>query len=241
MAVGDSSFCTNYSALPDVQARIDAGLEEFYVRYKNWQTAGRPHDNWAMLFFFMDVADVEAKLSAGWSQPSANNAGGVLDGDCQAFNSYVHFRNTTPLPTVSAAEQANANIPQIQSDPDLLAFQVALAKYFTAQTLSAQDKQYLNGALFVQVDLRPTKAAKNKKGDRRLFAIPGNVLVGFDRNLTDPGWKFVDDGITEALKSIRSNVINVKSAVQLRFGAPDGPPMYEPVELGDGMVIFGRA
>ncbi|MFK0687704.1 hypothetical protein ACFX5Q_05790 [Mesorhizobium sp. IMUNJ 23033] len=234
MPAGDPNFCATYTADPDVDKWIEEGNEEFYVRYKNWLDAGSPKEIDHMTYFFEDNKESKKKLEAGES-PKVN--GGIRQSDCKDFNDFV--AGYVPI-VLNRAALARADLHAIRSsDKDLLQFRAALFSYFVGDKLSDDEKRTINGTLFVQVDIQPIDAGGGE-ADKRLYAIPGNALVGFDRNLGDKRWKYVDEQITKALDSIRGNVINISGAVQLRLGGKGTVPIYEPITIGDGMVIMGR-
>ncbi|MCO5084434.1 MAG: hypothetical protein M9955_22610 [Rhizobiaceae bacterium] len=233
MSAGDPNFCAIYTADPQASVWIEEGNEDFYVRYQRWITQNKPTSLKDMTFFFQNSDKAREKLKAG---EAPNVSGGVLQEDCKAFSDFV--RDYQPV-AVEPDALANAKLNAIaSSDNDLLRFRAALRNYFFGEELTDDEKWILNGALFVQVEMTPIAAGG--KGDKRLYAIPGIALVGFDRNLDDRRWALVDQEISKALNAVRSNVINVAGAVQLRFGGDKAASIYEPVEIGGGMVIMGR-
>ncbi|MET3581710.1 hypothetical protein ABID19_004763 [Mesorhizobium robiniae] len=232
--VGQDDYCGQYSSNDDeVMANISVGNEEFYVRYRNWREAGEPSSTLVMLNIFGTTDEAEAKLKLGRGR---SGKGGILKKDCEVFNTFVSERRRVG-PVFDENFASNLEFFKTPGgNPALKAFRATLAKYFSGLDLSDDEKYIINGALFVRVDIDPVVGT----GDRRLFAIPAYALLAYDQNLKDKAWDLIDERIGKALDVVRSNVINVTGAVHLRLG-DDDYPIYEPIVIGDGMVIMGRA
>ncbi|MER8917703.1 hypothetical protein NKI32_28300 [Mesorhizobium sp. M0761] len=232
---GDANFCTDYLATDaEVKNMIAAGKEEFYIQYNNWINASEPSKPSVMLAIFGAIDDAERKLDLG---KGSSGSGGVYNRHCGVFNDFVM---TYKAAGAVYDQQYAQSLPFFRTagggNPSLVAFRVALAKYFAGLTLSEDEMYTINGAMFVQVDIDPVIGS----GDKRLFAIPAYALLAYDVNLDDAAWDLIDQRVGTALNAVRGNTINVTGAVHLRLG-DDNFPIYKPIVIGDGMVVMGRA
>jgi hypothetical protein len=225
----DDFSCDNYSADDEqIQKDIDDFQKEFYRGYSKWQRIGSPADIGTMERYFQDKEEIKTKLLAGVD----GGRGGVLTTDCGKFLNFIG-----PVSPSIDTEFAAANgitFGETELDKQWGAFQVALGKYVLGRDLSPREKSDLNGALFVQVGITSLRGTE----DRRLFVLPYYQLSKNEPPLVRE-WKKVDEMITQALDAVRAPTINVRGAVQLRFGS--GSEDFKPITVGDGMVIMGRA
>jgi hypothetical protein len=234
MPIQDSDFCTKYRAATDVNDRIANGVDEFYVRYKNWIDSDSPSSPESMCLYFLTTKDAEYHLLEG---EGAKMNGGVRQDHCGVFRTFV-LTGCAPF-TPDEKIMKELELVRTRSNEYELAFRTTLARYFAGFALTDDEKRILNGALFIRVDLKSIQAGSGSI-DRRFYAIPGTALIGFDRNIDGGQWAFIDQQIQFALEAMGSNVINVAGAVQLRFG-DSVFPIYKPINVADGMVIMGRA
>lgn len=233
-------FCSNYQPHPDVESWIASEKDDFYHRYYIWRKAGSKEDQDVMFYFFGKVFDkVVDALDKGKGAPQ----GGVAAADCSKFHNFRDGGISVFLPEIGPREKeilaANGIAVPIASSPALDKFKVLLLLYFAGIELPEKVLRSINGTIFVQVDLKGI-AAGGSQHDKRLFVIPGDHLIDYDTNLGLGIWDIVDKQISAALDAVRSNTINVTGAVQLRLGDKD-LAIYEPIKVGGGMTIMGRA
>jgi hypothetical protein len=224
--------CTKYTE-NDVQSKIDNEATDFHKKYRQWIDDNRPTDLVDMWYIFKETAGADAELKKG---EDPNTDGGVFATDCKAINDFV----------ASEAERDEYLNPGVQglmikptaADENDQDFKTAIIRYFRGRDLTIEEKRLINGALFVKVDLMSMRSGERQL-EQRLYVVPGYLLSDFDRTLSNSVWTEVSAKIDEALLQVESNVINIRSAVQLRFG--DALPLSGPGRVGGGMVIMGRA
>lgn len=226
--------CTGYAEHPDLDELIEANDGPFLTAYWTWETETKARPE-SIPDYFRDFtkAEIRQQIEAG---KDGATLGKVRCEHCKFFADFAN--DDEQRVEFDAGQIERAGIAAGLGSDD---FRTALVLYFLGEELNDEAKKLLNGALLIQVDIQPISSAlgNDPDGDRRLYAIPGGSVIKFNKNLSNKWWRLVDQKMTEALDVVRSNVINVKGAVQLRFGNDDFPS-FKPVVIKDGMTIMGR-
>lgn len=240
MAAGEPGFCTNYVPRADVANKIEHDPADFFVRYRIWKAQDPlPTAPEEMITYFGGWEDSEDALNAGDSA-AGKSAGDVLSGDCPHFNDFVKWGHDN-MPNYTQSQFDEYKIPIRLAyggrNASLLAFEMALRRYFKGEALSVLELSVLNGTIIAEAEFSGSILGYGQK-ENRLFVIPGYDVILGDRDLNDPLWRGVKDIVRDAFQKDGSRLINLSGAVQLRLGAKDSTT-FNPIVVAPGFTIKG--